>query len=378
MACVSVYDLSQRTRGGEVASPMDSYELPVEPEDDIGFIATGETTARNSGPILPSLSDIACCSSLSVSDASSLVGTSLLPRFSSWVRLRSQDVYHGDIAWMPAYDSEEQKQRIFIVPRWPVRRLGNLELTSTQSSLRGTIQRLFPSHVDDTLDPTMEIARGGATFLYGFIVIQVPFRRLIYGEVYPSVAELELWTKSPLCLPDSVSERFVSNFDAYLSECLSSCLSQTPCAAATSACVAVGDRVRLLTSRTSSCSAQVMSVRDGDRFLLLVQSGPSSSFHAVVPNACVVLDHQVGDIVEVFSGAFAGLSGWVVDLDWERKLVAVAFPCGLPPHCRSVQNLSIDASDTRSASKNRVYRFTGERSLALHAALPSGCFAGLP
>ncbi|KAK6975090.1 hypothetical protein R3P38DRAFT_3238256 [Favolaschia claudopus] len=245
----------------------------------------------------------------------------------TWVRVRSNNVYHLDLAWVYDYNPVTSDALIYLVPRWsgkqrrhrsPLRLVAGEILESDvsceneprQSSLgTGTRQALLSEHVDGTLDATCPYELDGSLYRFGFLVRREPFIDLIVHRVQPAEQELALWMQSPVynfvkkCADLEQVDLEVVN----MSELLTSSCDMQRSLRWNRLALRIGDRVRLPEGDDLGPVGWVTSV---------------TAEHVQVeiwPTEAVVGDFRVGDYVEVITGRWVGLRAWIVQVEWSRR-----------------------------------------------------------
>ncbi|KAK6984900.1 hypothetical protein R3P38DRAFT_3231305 [Favolaschia claudopus] len=271
----------------------------------------------------------------------------------TWVRVRSNNVYHLDLAWVYDYNPVTSDALIYLVPRWsgkqrrhrsPLRLVAGEILESDvsceneprQSSLgvrqdikrsradtrTGTRQALLSEHVDGTLDATCPYELDGSLYRFGFLVRREPFIDLIVHRVQPAEQELALWMQSPVynfvkkCADLEQVDLEVVN----MSELLTSSCDMQRSLRWNRLALRIGDRVRLPEGDDLGPVGWVTSVTAEHVQVEMYDDAREGTFiSASWPTEAVVGDFRVGDYVEVITGRWVGLRAWIVQVEWSRR-----------------------------------------------------------
>ncbi|KAK7025103.1 hypothetical protein R3P38DRAFT_2779036 [Favolaschia claudopus] len=274
-------------------------------------------------------------------------------KLGTWVRVRSNNVYHLDLAWVYDYNPVTSDASIYLVPRWsgkqrrhrsPLRLVAGEILESDvsckneprQSSLgvrqdikrsradtrRGTRQALLSEHVDGTLDATCPYELDGSSYRFGFLVRRERFVDLIVHRVQPAEQELALWMQSPLynfvkkCANLEQVDLEVVN----MSDLLTSCCDMQRSLQWNRVALRIGDRVRLPDGDDLGPVGWVTSVTAEHVQVEMYDDAREGTFiSASWPTEAVVGDFRIGDYVEVITGRWVGLRAWIVQVEWSRR-----------------------------------------------------------
>ncbi|KAJ7131260.1 hypothetical protein C8R44DRAFT_871781 [Mycena epipterygia] len=240
----------------------------------------------------------------------------------SWVRYTRKGYYCGDLAWIRDFDPDAMTYSVCLVPRTS---LDNPPSSTRKRSRRGyrPPQSLMLS-VDQGSSSAVHDFSGGE-YQYGLLFLDdVSVRDLTDDHVNPSDAELVVWESSSLYGSEAVDE-----VDA-LSSSFTRSLQLQRVALQKFFLVEPNDRVRLLEDPWQGSVGDILEVVQGRTVWVRVTDFSGPSVDVDLPARCVAKDFRIGDLVEVFSGPFSGLYGWIGEVSWStlRTVVIQHFPVG--------------------------------------------------
>ncbi|KAJ6624008.1 hypothetical protein B0H10DRAFT_1943502 [Mycena sp. CBHHK59/15] len=255
----------------------------------------------------------------------------------SWVRYTRRGVYCGDLAWVEGVDPYSWEYTVWLVPHLPRDSGGTVV---DEPSSRAKLKRRKHSRIPQCIVLPNNLGTNANTFSYtdileydhrdyqyGFLVLSdVPANHLYDDHLGTTETEIDLFRGSPLYEDYSnldhslLSEMFATSVDCQLSY------------SKKRASIEVDDRVRVVSGRYLGLIGYVVEYDGRDAQLEVTQSN-DGAFFIYVSGSDVLVDFQIGDLVEVCAGEYAGLTGWILTLDqkanWpqlaEHRLAPIGF-----------------------------------------------------
>ncbi|KAJ6608920.1 hypothetical protein B0H10DRAFT_2226407 [Mycena sp. CBHHK59/15] len=246
----------------------------------------------------------------------------------SWVRYTRRGVYCGDLAWVKDFDPHRWEYTVWLVPRLPRDSGGTVvDEPSGRAKLKRRKQSRIPQRIvlpsnlgadANTFSYTDILDYDRRDYQYGFLVLSdVPANHLSDDHLGTTETELGLFRGSPLyedySNPDhsSLSEMFATSVDRQLSY------------SKKRASIEVGDRVRVVSGQYLGLIGYIIEY-DGRDAQLKVTRSDDTLFFINVSGPGLLVDFQIGDLVEVFAGEYAGLTGWIFTLDQKTNRAQLA------------------------------------------------------
>ncbi|KAJ6594280.1 hypothetical protein B0H19DRAFT_1366183 [Mycena capillaripes] len=199
----------------------------------------------------------------------------------SWGRVKRKGPYRGDLVWIQAASEHSCSYDLWLLPRVVPCHEDN--------------KYLLPSPVE------YHLLMGGVstwtrTLFHEDLLVQldVPLYAVVDDDASPTLLELEAYAASRAAESDAK----------------------------------VGDRVRVLEGPFIGLVGLVMNADEGKE--VTVQLFAPTIFTIEVYRSSIVVDWDVGQLVEIVWGQHKGLTGWIVAIDWTRRTAHVVIHSYMP------------------------------------------------
>ncbi|KAJ7858193.1 hypothetical protein B0H13DRAFT_2356636 [Mycena leptocephala] len=222
----------------------------------------------------------------------------------TWARVKRKGPYCGDLVWIQAASEYECSYEVWLLPRCV----------------------FVPDEMGRSPPPDeYYLLTGGTTtwekglFYKGLLVQRgIPLYVILEDDARPTLQELEEFRCSKAvaeCAESSRSSALAAAVHEFLPLVAAESLAQP------------GDRVRVTTGPFMGLRGSVSACGPRTVDVILDDSRIASS---TLDRSAVIIEFEVGNLVQISWGEHRGLKGWVVSIDWDKRIAGVMIHTYMP------------------------------------------------